>query len=112
MSYSEFCNFLEHNGKAINENEGADLALNKADALIALAMLEGTNVAILGGDVYKCGINGKLSATYDNWYINQEQLPPRQFAENSQLKAKQYLESYKEIGASSFLYVLVFDLLK
>ncbi len=83
--------------------------MTKLDALKALEFLSDTDVAVLGGDVYELESNGYFRPTYDNWYCNRDSVSPLKFANLSQKKAIQYLESYNEAGRSNIRYVLILD---
>lgn len=109
MSYSQFIEYLKNHGVPRTDADGGELALTKADALRAIKFLSDTDIAILGGDVYELESDGCFRPTYDNWYCNKGDLPSSGFAKQSQEKASQYIENYREPGNINIRYVLVVD---
>lgn len=71
---SIFTDHLLSKGRPLVEiNQGSDeVALTPSNALEAIDLLAGSQVAILGGDVLS-DASGKLSYTYENWYCEQSQ---------------------------------------
>ncbi len=109
MSYSEFNDFLKSSGTPRTDAEGGEIALTKDDALKALKLLAGTDVAVLGGDVYELESDGYFRPTYDNWYFNKDDSSSSEVAEKSREKALTYLDKYKEAEDLNIRYVLVVD---
>jgi hypothetical protein len=109
MSYSQFKEFIKSIGLPRTEADEGELALTKVEALKALRLLSDTNVAVLGGDVYKLESDGYFRPTYDNWCCNKEDMSASEFAKLSHEKSLQYLENYNEGGDSNIRYVLVID---
>jgi len=109
VSYSEFNDFLKSCGTPRTDAEGGEVALTKADAIKALELLAGTDIAVLGGDVYELESDGYFRPTYDNWYCNKGDSPPSDFAEKSREKALTYLKDYNETEGLNIRYVLVVD---
>jgi hypothetical protein len=88
-----FVRFVSSKGRKLSEiNPGSDeVALVPAKAIEALKLLEGSQVAVLGGDVLSDS-SGKLAYNYENWYC--EQLPgesPLDFVRRSQSIAHDFL---------------------
>jgi len=109
MSYSEYKQFLKENGVSRTGAEGGEVALSKSDSIKALQMLKGTEVGVLGGDVYEMESDGYFCPTYDNWYCNKCTESDIEFALNSQKRALNYLVNYEEESEAKLMYVLVLD---
>jgi hypothetical protein len=89
--------------KAIGLNE---IALAKHDAIDAVRSLEGSQMAILGGDVYY-EKGGRMLPAYDNWYCNpQSNENPLAFAKRSQTVALDFLENHRADGTTFYVLVL------
>ena len=84
-------------------------AWTKNDALELLAQLEGTDVAVLGGDVYSVS-SGRLEPSYESWFCERR---PREglfaYAERSQQKAKAFLRAFPDLSEALFALVLSQD---
>lgn len=80
------------------------------DAVIrALEALEGTGIAVLGGDVLKKS-DCELSYTYENWYSSKRDGEQKEmFARRSLLETKSYVEKFAVTARFSPLFVLVLD---
>lgn len=66
---SIYLNFIKEKGRSLSEiNPGSDeIALTASDALYALNLLNGSLIAVLGGDVLSEKENGKLIYAYQFW---------------------------------------------
>ena len=103
-SYEEL---LQIKGKPLKELGVAGSALVKGDALAAIDVLKGSQVAILGGDVLTFS-GGKLSYAKANWYTNRktnEQL--NDFLARSWSESEDYVKSFPDPEDGSILYALV-----
>src|SRR5688572_444350 len=77
-----------------------ELAWCPEDAFRVLELLQSTEIAVLGGDVY-VKRSGKLEPSYENWYA--EHAPdevPSEFAIRSQSIAREYLENMMKSEAA------------
>jgi hypothetical protein len=108
MGYSEYSDFIKRFGAPRTGVEGGEIALKKNDAVKAIELLKGSDVAVLGGDVYELENDGYFRPTYDNWYCNKCDYPSSVFAEKSQEKAMAFLKNYNETNLN-VRYVLVVD---
>lgn len=104
-----FTRFVSTVGRNLSEiNPGSDeVALETSDAIKALDLLAGSQVAILGGDVLSDS-SGKLSYVYENWYC--ERLlgeSPLDFVQRSQAVAREFIENLARRGNSNLFIVLV-----
>jgi len=80
------------------------LPLNEAIAFVNLC--ESQDVPILGGDVYG-DKNGKLSITYDNWYVDlQEGEANHDFCTRSCDAARRYLAGFPSDFDGAFALVI------
>lgn len=61
-------NFIKEHGLSLNEiNPGSnEYALKTNDAIKAVELLQGSRIAILGGDILSI-VSGKLNYVYQNW---------------------------------------------
>jgi hypothetical protein len=109
MSYSQFLEFIKSCGIPRTEAEEGELTLTKTEAIKALELLFGTDVGVLGGDVYELENDGYFRPTYENWYCNKGEMTLSEFAKLSHEKALKYLLGYNEREGSTTRYVLVID---
>ena len=109
MSYAEYMQFLKDCGTPRTDAEGGEMALKKSDAIKALDLLVGTDIGVLGGDVYELEVDGYFRPTYDNWYCNNDFDDQAVFAKKSRMLAYEYLSNYKENEGLEIRYVLVID---
>jgi type V secretory pathway adhesin AidA len=110
MTYSEFNDFISSCGTRRTEAKNGEVALTKTNAIKALTLLEGTNVAVLGGDVYELESDGYFRPTHDNWYLNKDDTPSLEFAARSREKAQAYIRNYNETEGLNYRYVFVVDI--
>ena len=110
MSYVEYDQFLKDYGTPRTDAAGGEIALKKSDAIRALALLENTDIGVLGGDVYELESDGYFRPTYDNWYLNKNSDDKNDFASKSRGKATEYIQNYKETNTMDIRYVIVLDL--
>ena len=104
--YLEICNSF---GKRLNQiNPGStEVALPKMAALDALESLNGTSIAVLGGDVLRY-FEQRLEYVYSNWYCNR--LPGEvvlTYVERSRLEAASYVTTFRAVGNFEPLFVFV-----
>lgn len=105
---SEYRKLLETRGVSL-ENPGlAEIALDRADAILATGMLLRASIPILGGDVYYRGKLG-IESAYANWHSDPIPGEERKdFASRSCLEAKSYIEKFP-VGEAQPVFVLVID---
>jgi hypothetical protein len=69
-----YLNFIKEKGWPLSEiNPGSDeIALTVSDALYSLDLLDGSQIAVLGGDILSQKENGELVYAYQLWGDGQE----------------------------------------
>lgn len=92
----EYAALLSASGIPLDSLGLGDVALPRADALLAVDMLRGSGRAILGGDVYhRC--DGRLESALANWYADPKQAEDRSgYLQRSWDTAEGYLKAYPE----------------
>ncbi|HFK5506805.1 hypothetical protein [Elizabethkingia anophelis] len=109
---SSYLNFLKKQGRPLLEiNPGiAEIALTVADAIQALGLLEGSEVAILGGDILSEGENRELIYAYQfwgdrqeyhylNWYCNKENNETQEdYAKRSYIVARESISEANDVA--------------
>jgi len=86
-----------------------EVAWTKSDALELLAQLEGSAVAVLGGDVYSMS-SGRLKPANENWSCERRSREGLQaYAERSQQVAVAFLRAYPDLPEALFALVLSQD---
>ena len=102
-----YLRILESGRPLAEINPGSnEVALTRGAALAAIAVLNDTQVAILGGDVLID--DGSLHYAYANWYsLPRETETPTDFARRSQLEAATYIRGYPSRHGPEPLFVLV-----
>ena len=87
-------------GRSLEDAGICNWALNREDALVALAKLLEIGVAVLGGDVYL--VKGAfVDSNYDNWYCDQsERESDSAFVERSITMARSYIVNYRALECS------------
>lgn len=84
-----------------------EVGWRKNDALEILQTLSVSNIAILGGDVYRRAADS-WRATGDSWYCNHRPDESyERFALRSQEKAEEYIRAYSPDRSRNSLFVLV-----
>ena len=106
----DFARFLQAEGKSVAEiNPGSEeRALRPEVALKAIALLAGTDVAILGGDVLS-EVSGKLEYTHENWYrepLLGESAPA--FVDRSRSVARHFIDRLLCRGKTNLRVILVY----
>ena len=106
-----FIDFLSSAGRPLTEINhcSGEVALTPDNALKAIALLSGSQVAILGGDVLS-GISGKLTYTCEDWFC--EQKPgenPLEFVRRSQSDANEFVGELIARNDEHLYVVLVFS---
>lgn len=107
----EYFNFLKKYGTAMSSiNPGSDeYALIPSDALKAILLLEGSHVAICGGDVLQ-EKNGTLEYTFENWYCDQEAGEnPVTYVMRSHQESVEYINKLVERNRPNVYVVLVYS---
>ena len=108
MPYPLFPSQFLPNGLSLEHIGVANLAWRREDALAILEALQGTSIAVLGGDVLDTA-EGHLTYNYSNWFV--EPLPQEAwsaFVIRSHRRAAEYIASYRHpnTGACAFTLVL------
>ena len=99
-------NYIATNGNALESVGVNSYALNKADALNLLNLLDKQRVSVLGGDVYVSD-NSQLSLTYDNWHSDKEASESEEsFCSRSIVESEKYINNYLNTNA---YFALVLD---
>jgi hypothetical protein len=102
----EYAQLLKTRGVPLRELGIADIALERADALSAVELLQRASIPILGGDVYFRRQNG-IEMAYANWHSDpQPEEDRRLFAKRSGFEAAEYIRSFPASDAVP-LFVLV-----
>jgi Immunity protein 40 len=84
-----------------------EVALHRADALLAAEALRASSVPILGGDVYFVR-KGKVEQGFANWHSDRhpdERLP--EFVERSYRETRKYLEAFPDRPEMAPVFVFV-----
>jgi hypothetical protein len=82
--------------------------LQFADAVLAVASLEGEQTAILGGDVYAISEDGRVRPAYLNWFCNRQKGESiNSYIERSHKAASKFLLDNKLLLDESRVIVLV-----
>jgi hypothetical protein len=85
-----------------------DVAWLRSDALELLKTLEGSAIAVLGGDVLK-KVRENYKYNYDHW--SSDIKPGEQwaaYAARSRKETQDYIESYPDNGNGEYIYCLIF----
>ena len=107
MSVAEHLEILNKEGHPLHEIGVNEVALPRDAALRAIEALENTDLAVLGGDVYKV-VAGKPDLSYDSWYCNSEASESASdYARRSRTVAEQYVRDFKEVGDKPVLFSLI-----
>jgi hypothetical protein len=84
----------------------AEVAWKYPDVLSVINFLADNASAILGGDVYEYK-NNQFTITYDNWYIERNDMTWLAYVEKSREAAMNYVEMYHRQNGDNFCYVIV-----
>lgn len=105
--FDDFQNFVKQNGVCLQGCGVLDFGLPAALAIEAIEILQGSSVAVVGGDVYALD-GGSPVRSYDSWHAPDRQLVDvDRFEEVSHEAAKDYMRNYRERNGDNFLYTLV-----
>lgn len=86
-----------------------EIAFPRVIAVQALNCLQGSPIAVAGGDVLKIS-GGRLEYVYANWYCNRKEGEPAQeYAGRSQRHASEYISKFVALGGYEPLFVLVLN---
>lgn len=102
---------VRHDGRSLEEiNPGsAESALPRASALRAIDALDGTLIAVHGGDVLVAE-GATLRYANENWYCERRRGEAAvDFARRSRAEAQRYVLSYPKNTPAQPLFVLVLD---
>lgn len=109
---TEYQRLLESRGISLQQRYGIgmrDIALSRADAMLAVGLLRSASIPILGGDVYFKEVSGIQSA-YANWHSDPMDGEDRgSFVTRSCLETVNYIKSFPATEAEP-IFVLVIDL--
>jgi hypothetical protein len=106
--------FLPERAKTILASKGRELkgiglnefALSKLDAIDVVRSLEGSQMSVLGGDVYAEN-DGKLRPTCESWFCNQQPGEnPFGFVQRSRQTALNFLQSQPDTSHKFYVLVL------
>src|SRR6267154_1604094 len=98
-----YTRILQDRGRSLHDIGVHEIGLKRSDALEAVKSLEGSQVAILGGDVLQIK-NDRPEYCYDNWYCNQS--PPETlsfFLRRSWETAENFVKRYPDPEDGSIL---------
>jgi len=107
---SIYFSFIKEKGQPLSEiNPGSDeIALTVNDALCALDLLNGSNIAILGGDILTKDVNDKLAYAihswgydycYLNWYCDKiDSESQEDYIKRSYIVAKESIKTASDIA--------------
>lgn len=85
-----------------------EFAWTREDAERTISALEGSGVAILGGDVYHAMLDG-IKITYDNWTCNRNDSESNSdYVARSHDASRNFIDTYPTAGVGHFIFVLVF----
>jgi hypothetical protein len=103
----QFHTLLQNKGVPLTRLGLRDIALERSDALVAVALLRKASCSILGGDVYfKRG--SEIEIAYANWHSDPKADENHvEFVHRSCLETENYIEQFPASGALP-LFVLVF----
>jgi hypothetical protein len=103
--------FLHSSGRPLTEinDRSEEIALIPSDALYAIHLLYGSQIAILGGDVLS-DTSGKLQYTLENWHCEQMSGEnPMTFTRRSHDVAKDFITKLMKRGDNNVYVVLVYS---
>jgi hypothetical protein len=104
----EYQRLLESKGLSLREHGVRDIALERADALLAVELLRKASIPILGGDVYFKRESG-IELAYANWHSDPMPGEDRdRFVNRSGLETENYIKSFPSSDAPA-LFALVID---
>lgn len=84
------------------------LAWEKENAKRLISLIINDNVGILGGDVYKVGIQ-KLEPLYDNWFCETKECETKEeYFYRSKIESLHYIENYQVFPEETILFSITF----
>lgn len=106
---TEYRKLLESRGISLQSPGLAEIALSRADAILAVGLLRSASIPILGGDVYFKKAT-RIESAYANWHSDPMDGEDRgSFVTRSCLDTLNYIESFPSTEAVP-IFVLVIDL--
>ena len=106
---TEYRELLESRGISLQSPGLTEIALSRADAILAVGLLRRASIPILGGDVYFKKVTG-IESAYANWHSDPMDGESRDnYVTRSCLDSLNYIESFPSTEAVP-LFVLVIDL--
>jgi hypothetical protein len=106
---TEYRRLIEGGGIPLRCLGLADIALSRADAMLAVGLLRSASIPILGGDVYFKKVTG-IEIAYANWHSDPTDSEDRDsFVARSCLETENYIKSFPTTEAEP-IFVLVIDL--
>jgi hypothetical protein len=106
---TEYRKLLESRGISLQSPGLAEIALSRADAILAVGLLRSASIPILGGDVYFKKATG-IESAYANWHSNPKDGEDRgSFVIRSCLETLNYIKSFPSTEVVP-IFVLVIDL--
>jgi hypothetical protein len=105
---TEYRKLLESRGISLQSPGLAEIALSRADAILAVGLLRSASIPILGGDVYFKKVTG-IESAYANWHSDPRDGEDRgSFVTRSCLDTLHYIENFPSTEAMP-IFVLVID---
>jgi hypothetical protein len=99
MPVSEILELYSRCGRSLINNGLKEAALPLSEAAHALDLFFEHQWVVLGGDIYKEGVEGRMESTYENWFY--EGGDPKESA----VVARNYLSSFTS-GSLSVVFVV------
>jgi len=107
-SETEYRKLLESRGVSLESPGLTEIALSRADAILAIDLLLSASIPILGGDVYFKKDTG-IESAYANWHSDPMEGEDRNdFVSRSCLETKDYIENFPSTEPMP-VFVLVID---
>jgi len=105
---AEYIKLLKTKGVSLNSPGLSEIALSRADAIIAVELLRSASIPILGGDVYFKKNKG-IESAYANWHTDPMDGEDRgSFVTRSCRDTLNYIENFPPTEAMP-IFVLVID---
>ena len=107
-SETEYRKLLETRGISLQSPGLTEIALSRADAILAIDLLLSASILILGGDVYFKKDTG-IESAYANWHSDAMEGEDRKdFVSRSYLETKDYIDNFPSTEPMP-VFVLVID---
>jgi len=104
---AEYLKILADRGKSLKEVGVHETAIPRDATPDLIRALRGTDIAVLGGDVWLETSPGQFSPSYDNWHCDRKPNEPLlSFLVRSWNSAEEYVSAYPESGRGKHLYTV------